>query len=273
MIRRADKGVEALEREIAELERQSGKPTENTEAINEIAEPTKAVTETETQADDELSVEEKTFKKRYGDLRRHSQEKERNLQSQIDELKQKLSERAPSFPTDKEKVKEWAANNPNAAAIIRAIVEEETDAKGNEIKSKIVELEEMNKTLSRKEAETRVKEAHTDFNKIINSSKFHDWAEAQPEWIQDKIYDNMNAEDTIWAISLYKRENGIKTTDRSAAESVGGNSRTSVATDQKGRFTESKVLKMSLEEYEANEDQIMKDMKSPSFYDLSGGAR
>ena len=35
-------------------------------------------------------AEEKTFKKRYGDLRRHSQEKEKQFQKQIDELKAQL---------------------------------------------------------------------------------------------------------------------------------------------------------------------------------------
>ena len=33
------------------------------------------------------NAEEKTFKKRYGDLRRHSQEKEREFQKQLDDLK------------------------------------------------------------------------------------------------------------------------------------------------------------------------------------------
>ena len=37
------------------------------------------------------SPEEKTFKKRYGDLRRHTQQKEKDFQSQIDELRKQLS--------------------------------------------------------------------------------------------------------------------------------------------------------------------------------------
>ena len=42
--------------------------------------------------DSNLSAEEKSFKKRYGDLRRHSQQQSLSLQKQIDELKQQLVE-------------------------------------------------------------------------------------------------------------------------------------------------------------------------------------
>ena len=38
------------------------------------------------------NAEEKTFKKRYGDLRRHVQQKEQEFQKQIDSLKIQLSE-------------------------------------------------------------------------------------------------------------------------------------------------------------------------------------
>ena len=36
------------------------------------------------------SAEEKTFKKRYGDLRRHSQQKEAEFQKQLDDLRSQL---------------------------------------------------------------------------------------------------------------------------------------------------------------------------------------
>ena len=40
--------------------------------------------------DSNLSAEEKSFKKRYGDLRRHSQQQQVALQKQIDELRSQL---------------------------------------------------------------------------------------------------------------------------------------------------------------------------------------
>ncbi len=55
------------------------------QALGETEEPV-----TEEKAEDEekpKNAEERTFKKRYGDLRRHSQEKEKEFQKQLDDLK------------------------------------------------------------------------------------------------------------------------------------------------------------------------------------------
>ena len=46
------------------------------------------VEETKTEDEEEpKNAEERTFKKRYGDLRRHSQEKEKEFQKQLDDTK------------------------------------------------------------------------------------------------------------------------------------------------------------------------------------------
>ena len=64
------------EQELEELKKQATGETEET------------VTEEKTEDEEEpKNAEEKTFKKRYGDLRRHSQEKEKQFQKQLDELK------------------------------------------------------------------------------------------------------------------------------------------------------------------------------------------
>ena len=69
-----DDKIEKEEQELQELlKEQKG---EVKEEVQEEAEPT--------------SAEEKTFKKRYGDLRRHSQQKETDLQEQINQLREQL---------------------------------------------------------------------------------------------------------------------------------------------------------------------------------------
>ena len=60
------------EEELSQLIKEQKKDAESTTVEPEEIEP--------------VSAEEKTFKKRYGDLRRHSQEKEREFQKQIDEI-------------------------------------------------------------------------------------------------------------------------------------------------------------------------------------------
>lgn len=267
-IRRADKRTEELELEIAEMEKGNLSPTP----------PKEEVKETESAANPpadviELSPEEATWKKRHGDLRRHSQK----LQDEIVELKQKLATSTQTvLPDTKEKMKEWANKNPQIAAIIRAIASEEADSVSGNITTQLEHVNKLKEEIERDKVEAKVKSFHKDFDNIVADKAFHDWAESQPSWVQDKIYDNLNAEDTIWAISLYKKEVGITNTkmEKDAAKLVEKPSRTSPSAERgKGRFTESMVERMTADEFDKNWEQIEKDMKHPEFYDRTAGAR
>ena len=70
----------------------------------------------EAQEDDsELSGEEKNFKKRYGDLRRHTQEKEKAFQSQLDKLQAQLDAATKNelvLPKSEDEVEAWAKKYP-----------------------------------------------------------------------------------------------------------------------------------------------------------------
>ncbi len=61
-------------KEIAELEAQQRGESEEPEEAEEATKEAEADTETK---EETLSAEEKSFKKRYGDLRRHMQQKEK----------------------------------------------------------------------------------------------------------------------------------------------------------------------------------------------------
>ncbi len=66
--------------------------------------------------DSNLSAEEKSFKKRYGDLRRHSQQQQTTLQKQIDELRSQLqssTEKQIKLPKSEEELNEWARAYPD----------------------------------------------------------------------------------------------------------------------------------------------------------------
>ena len=68
------------EEELEQLKKQALGETEETVKEEETTE----------KEEEPTSAEEKTFKKRYGDLRRHSQEKEKAFQKQLDDLKSQL---------------------------------------------------------------------------------------------------------------------------------------------------------------------------------------
>ena len=68
-----------------------------------------------------LNPEEKTFKKRYGDLRRHSQQKEDKLKEQIRALETQLSsatKEAIKLPKSDEEIASWAEQYPDVAKIV-----------------------------------------------------------------------------------------------------------------------------------------------------------
>ena len=70
------------------------------------------------------NAEEKSFKKRYGDLRRHQQEKEKELAAKIDALQAQLSEATKkeiNLPKSDEDIEAWAAKYPDVAAIVETI--------------------------------------------------------------------------------------------------------------------------------------------------------
>jgi hypothetical protein len=259
------RSVKRLEDEIAELEKKvSGSSGEDEEVEQEEVEE---VEETSAPVEEEAPVtkEEETFKKRYSDLRRHSQKLADDLKEAQAALKNQKT--SPGLPTAEE-AEEWAKANPKAAAIIRAIAMGETVSASEEINT-------IKDKLNRAEQEARIFKVHPDFEDVTSEEPFHDWAEQQPQSVQKLIYSN-SADDVIWAIGQYKKEKADKPNHKKeAAKAV--SSKTSFAepkTEGKGRFTESMISKMSMSEYEKNETAIQESMRNGTFiYDLSGAAR
>ena len=110
--------IEDDEREIQELEKQRAGSEEEVEAEPE-------------------HPEEKTFKKRYGDLRRHSQEKEREFQKQLDDLKvqlEKATKKEIKLPKSEAEIEEWAKEYPDVAGIVETIAIKKAKSKNKKIK-------------------------------------------------------------------------------------------------------------------------------------------
>ena len=264
----APRSVRRLEDEIAEMEKQLLGQTSEEEEDDEVVEEEQVEQEEEIVAEP-VSKEDETFKKRYSDLRRHSQKLADQLKEAIAKVAQLEKQKAsPGLPTAEE-AEEWAKANPKAAAIIRALA-------ANETAQSSTELEEIKEKLNRAEQERRIVKAHPDFEQITNDDKFHDWAETQPESVQKLIYSS-SADDVIWAISFYKEKTKADkfNPQKEAAKAVSGKATTAEPkTEGKGRFTESMVSKMSMSEYEKNEAAIQEAMRNGTFvYDLSGAAR
>jgi len=252
-------------------------------AYKDLLDNEEEVQEQETEAVEaapEQSGEEETFKKRYGDLRRHMQETLREKDKQIAEVKEQLSTATKAqikFPKSEEEVASWVKKYPDVAKIIDTIAQKRV-LEGVEMARKDTDrVKELEDKLNRTEAEKVLKALHPDFDKIRADSRFHDWVAQQPGYIQDALYkNNTDAKAAARAIDLYKADRAkvSGTSKKSAASSVTKGGTQASPTQGKAKFTESAVAKMSTAEYERNEAAIMDAMREGNFeYDLSAGAR
>ena len=230
------------------------------------------------------NAEEKTFKKRYSDLRRHQQKQAEDFKKEIDALKSQLNDatkKEMKLPKSDEDIEQWAADYPDVAAIVETIAMKKAREQSVALEERVKAIDEMQLSATKEKAEVELMRMHPDFGEIRDSDEFHDWAEEQPKWVQDALYDNDNdARAAARAIDLYKADKGIgqekPKSNKDAAKSVSTkNSRSTPQKDEASSYLkESDVQKMSAQEYEKNSDEIMEEISSGKFvYDVSGSAR
>ena len=230
------------------------------------------------------SAEEKTFKKRYGDLRRHTQKQTDDLQAKIKQLEKQLdvtTKEAIKLPKSEQEIEEWANQYPDVAGIIETIAIRKAQEQSQGLKDRIQEIDEMQEDAERNKAEAQLMQMHPDFDTIRSDDAFHEWAEEQPKWIQDALYENdMDALAASRAIDLYKSDKGIKANkkknNKDAAFAVSTQpTRSRPQSDETVDYLrESSVQEMSSDEYEKHQDAIMEAIQTNKFiYDISGSAR
>eukprot|EP00919_Chromeraceae_sp_WS-2016_P004595 GHVR01010880.1.p1 GENE.GHVR01010880.1~~GHVR01010880.1.p1 ORF type:complete len:315 (+),score=61.14 GHVR01010880.1:218-1162(+) len=291
---RKQKRLEQEEAEIARLEAEargeevtesepSGEDTEDTSVqATDDTQQEETQEASETQEDDsDLSAEEKSFKKRYGDLRRHMQEKEKEFNEKLEALSTKTKRANIVPPKSDEDIEAWAKEYPDVAGIVETIAAKKAKELFSKAESRLSELDDAHNEALRIKAENQIRKTHDDFDELRSSESFHDWADEQPKWVKDALYENMDdPASVIRVIDLYKVDNGMTPAARTqskkaAASTVTKGSRTSIdAKGLQGQIKESDVAKMSTQEFEKRQDEITEAMRKGKFvYDMSGGAR
>ena len=262
--------IEKEEKELEELKKQN---TEQVEEEEKEPEP------------EPVTAEEKSFKKRYGDLRRHSQKKEHDLQKQIDELRTQLdasTKKQIKFPKSEEELDEWTKEYPDVAKIVETIAIKKAKEQSKDLEEKLKQINTMQDDALREKAEVELLKKHPDFVTIRDQDEFHTWVEEQPEWVQKALYENEHdANSAARAIDLYKSDMGIsakkvtaKDKSLDAAKSVTTNKGNPNTSSEVGTLKESDVEKMSAREYESKQEEITKAIQNGTFiYDLTGSAR
>ena len=268
--------MEEEAKEIAELEAQQRGESEEPEEAEEATKEAEANTEAK---EETLSAEEKSFKKRYGDLRRHMQQKEKEWDEKFESLQSSKASVIP--PKSDEDIEAWATKYPDVAGIVETIATKKAQEMFSKADTRLKELDEAHSEANRVKSENKIRESHSDFDKLREADEFHDWADEQPKWVKDALYENADDPDSVVrVIDLYKIDKGLtikdkKANKKAAASPVTRRSKTQVdVADANEMIRESDVAKMSDKEFEERADEINKAMRNGKFvYDVSGNAR
>ena len=271
--------MEAEEEEIRKLEaEQRGEEDEEQQPEKEASKEKEADTEVK---EETLSAEEKSFKKRYGDLRRHMQDKEKEWDEKFQAFEKRLEKESIVPPKSDEDIEEWSKEYPDVAGIVETIAAKKAQEMFSKAEARMQEFDKIQTEAERTKAESVIRKSHEDFDELRASEEFHTWVEEQPKWVQDALYENSDdPASVVRVIDLYKVDKGLtktakKAKAKEAASTVTKRTKTQVdVEDANDAIRESEVAKMSDMEFEERSDEINKAIRSGKFvYDVSGKAR
>ena len=266
------KRIEQEEKELADL---MSKPNEekSSQSVDENQ-------ETEITEEEPKTKEEQTFKKRYGDLRRHLSQKEKEWSDRIGNLESQLESATKNelvLPKSDAEIDAWAKRYPDVASIVETTASKKAKENADHLDQRMQELEKVKEDAELKKAEAELLKYHPDFNEIRETDEFHEWADGQPKWVQDALYENYtDAKAASRVIDLYKTDTNKSKPNNSAAFAVSNKrARTTPQADETSSYLrESQVNKMTDREYSKAAPEIMEAIKSGKFvYDVSGAAR
>ena len=246
---------------------------------NPKQEATQEASEAQEADDASLTGEERSYKKRYADIQKHLAKKESEFKDRIGSLEGQLKKAANNelvLPKTDQDIEAWSKKYPDVASIVEAIADKKAQERSSDLDTRMQELEDLRVTAKKEKAEAELMSFHPDFKTIRDDDSFHNWAEEQPKWVQDALYENLDdAKSVSRVIDLYKADNNItnkksNTSDRAAASSVKARTRNTPETDDTAaQWRESQVSKMSVREYEKHSDAIMESIRSGKFvYDM-----
>lgn len=158
-----------------------------------------------TSSADPENPEERSWKKRYGDLRSFNSK----LTDEVKTLKAQLlaaQKKEVQIPSSKEEIDAFAQRYPDIFRHIRSIAMAEILSQKQDLAQETEVVRENLQKITREAAEAKIKKAHPDFEELNNSEEFHMWAQSQSKAIQSMIYDSSDPDDCISALDLYKAQ-------------------------------------------------------------------
>jgi len=214
------------------------------------------------------NAEDRVFKKRYDDLKRHYDSTIQKHKEELSSLRTQLESSTQQFtpPKSKEELESWKKEYPDVYDMVETIAMTKADARAKDVEEKYQNLQKQQEQIAREKAEVELLKLHPDFNDLRQQDDFHEWAGNQDPTIQSWLYENTsNSKLAARAIDLYKMDRGIsklskkeeKDVKKEAAKAI---SKTKKSTEsdipKKKVWTVSEISKMKPHEFEKHEKDI-----------------
>jgi hypothetical protein len=253
-------------REQREKEAEAATEQKDTDASEETAEPKdqKATPIAERPA----KAEDRVFKKRYDDLKKHYDSTINKHKEELTSLRTQLESSTKQFvpPKSKEELEAWRKEYPDVYDMVETIAMDKATTQTAELENKYKNIQLQQEQIAKEKAEVELLKLHPDFNDIRAKDDFHEWAEQQDPTIQSWLYENTsNSKLAARAIDLYKMDRGQSTLTKKEEkdikkEAAKAISKTKKATDsdipKKKIWTTTEISKLKPHQFEKFEKEI-----------------
>jgi hypothetical protein len=210
------------------------------------------------------------YKKRYDDLKKHYDQKLSEFKRTEQELREQSREAEPQYqaPKSQEDLDRFRTEYPDLYDTVETVAHMRSQQEVEALRSRFSVIEEREAQIAAREAESALQERHPDFDQIRGDDSFHEWAQDQPDQIQDWIYNNPNNVTlAVKALDLYKldtgkgqgsrkRRSGNRQPQGGSAADMVSTKTTNVDAKEAKIWTESEIAKMSLDQFDRHEDEI-----------------
>ena len=259
--------LEKFQREKAE----TATVQKDTEASEEIASSDGNATPSTERPE---NAEDRVFKKRYDDLKRHYDSTLGKHKDEVRTLRTQLEHSTTQIvpPKSKEELEAWKKDYPDVYQMVETIAIDKADNRAKDMETKYQNLQAQQEQVSQEKAEVELLKIHPDYQEIRSKDEFHEWATKQDPVIQDWLYENTsNANLAARAIDLYKMDKGLgkysnkqeKEIKKEAAKAV-SKTKKAESTDggQPGKiWSNAAIAKMNTREYAKHEKDIDKAVR------------
>ena len=254
------------QREQKEKEATAATEQKDTDASEETAE--KSETKATPIAERPAKAEDRVFKKRYDDLKKHYDSTLNKHKEEVRTLRSQLESSTKQFvpPKSKEELEAWRKEYPDVYDMVETIAMNKATTQTADLEDKYKNLQLQQEQIAKEKAEVELLKLHPDFNEIRQKDEFHNWAANQDPTIQGWLYENTsNAKLATRAIDLYKMDSGQskltkkeeKDIKKEAAKAI-SKTRKSTESDipKKKVWTTSEISKLKPHEFEKHEKDI-----------------